>query len=132
MSQQVTTNKELRTFGLMVGGVFSVIGLWPIVFRGDSPRIWAISVGGALVGLGLALPSSLKHIHLVWMKIGHVLGYINTRILLGVIFYGLITPMGMIMRVLGKDPMHRVLVPGVDTYRVIRPPRARLHMRNQF
>jgi len=131
MSQQATT-KELRTFGLMVGGVFSVIGLWPIVFRGDAPRIWAISVGGALVGLGLALPSSLKHIHLVWMKIGHVLGYINTRILLGVIFYGLITPMGMIMRVLGKDPMHRVLVPGVDTYRVIRPPRARLHMRNQF
>jgi Saxitoxin biosynthesis operon protein SxtJ len=131
MSQQATT-KELRTFGLMVGGVFSVIGLWPIVFRGDSPRIWAISVGGALVGLGLALPSSLRHIHLVWMKVGHVLGYINTRILLGVIFYGLITPMGMIMRVLGKDPMHRVLVPGVDTYRVIRPPRARLHMRNQF
>lgn len=131
MSQQATT-KELRTFGLMVGGVFSVIGLWPIVFRGDAPRIWAISVGGALVGLGLALPSSLKHIHLVWMKIGHVLGYINTRILLGVIFYGLITPMGMMMRVLGKDPMHRVLVPGVDTYRVIRPPRARLHMRNQF
>jgi hypothetical protein len=131
MSQQATT-KELRTFGLMVGGVFSVIGLWPIVFRGDSPRIWAISVGGALVGLGLALPSTLRHIHLVWMKIGHVLGYINTRILLGVIFYGLITPMGMIMRVLGKDPMHRVLVPGVDTYRVIRPPRARLHMRNQF
>lgn len=131
MSQQATT-KELRTFGLMVGGVFSVIGLWPIVFRGDSPRIWAISVGGVLVGLGLAVPSSLKHIHLVWMKIGHVLGYINTRILLGVIFYGLITPMGMIMRVLGKDPMHRVLVPGVDTYRVIRPPRARLHMRNQF
>lgn len=131
MSQQATT-KELRTFGLMVGGVFSVIGLWPAVFRGDSPRIWAISVGGALVGLGLALPSSLKHIHLVWMKIGHVLGYINTRILLGVIFYGLITPMGVIMRIFGKDPMHRVLMPGVDTYRVVRPPRARLHMKNQF
>lgn len=131
MSQQATT-KELRTFGLMVGGVFSVIGLWPAVFRGDSPRIWAISVGGALVGLGLALPSSLKHIHLVWMKIGHVLGYINTRILLGVIFYGLITPMGMMMRIFGKDPMHRVLMPGVDTYRVIRPPRDRFHMKNQF
>lgn len=131
MSQQATT-KELRTFGLMVGGVFSVIGLWPAVFRGDSPRIWAISVGGALVGLGLVLPSSLKHIHLVWMKIGHVLGYINTRILLGVIFYGLITPMGVIMRIFGKDPMHRVLMPGVDTYRVVRPPRARLHMKNQF
>lgn len=131
MTRQGET-KELRTFGLMVGGIFSIIGLWPVLFRGDAPRIWAISVGGALVGLGLALPSSLKHIHRIWMKIGHVLGYINTRILLGVIFYGLITPMGGIMRLFGKDSMHRVLVPGADTYRVIRSPRSRLHMKNQF
>ena len=131
MTQQGDT-KELRTFGLMVGGVFSVIGLWPFLARGDSPRIWAIAVGGALIGLGLAVPSSLKYVHRIWMKIGHVLGYINTRILLAVIFYGLITPMGVIMRLFGKDPMHRPLVPEADTYRVIRPARSRLHMKNQF
>lgn len=131
MIQQDNT-KELRIFGLMVGGIFSIIGLWPIFVRGDSPRIWAVSVGGALVGLGLALPSSLKHVHRIWMKIGHVLGFINTRILLGVIYYGLITPMGVIMRLSGKDPMRRALVPGADTYRVIRPPRSRFHMKNQF
>ena len=131
MTRQSAT-KELRTFGLIVGGVFSIIGLWPVLFRGDSPRIWAISVGGALIGLGLVLPSSLKHVHHIWMKIGHVLGYINTRILLGVIFYGLITPMGVIMRIFGKDPMHRGLVPEADTYRVIRPARSRTHMKSQF
>jgi hypothetical protein len=131
MIQQDNT-KELRIFGLMVGGIFSIIGLWPIFVRGDSPRIWAVSVGGALVGLGLALPSSLKHIHRIWMKIGHVLGFINTRIILGVIYYGLITPMGVIMRLSGKDPMRRALVPDADTYRVIRPPRSRFHMKNQF
>ncbi|MDP1946768.1 MAG: SxtJ family membrane protein [Nitrospirota bacterium] len=131
MIQQDNT-KELRIFGLMVGGVFSIIGLWPVFARGDSPRIWAISVGGALVGLGLALPSSLKHVHSIWMKIGHVLGFINTRIILGVIYYGLITPMGVIMRLSGKDPMRRALVPDADTYRVIRPPRSRFHMKNQF
>ena len=131
MTQQGDT-KELRTFGLMVGGIFSTIGLWPVLLRGDPPRIWAISVGSALVGLGLALPSSLKHVHRLWMKIGHVLGYINTRILLGVIFYGMITPMGVIMRLFGKDSMHRALVPGADTYRVIRLARSRLHMKSQF
>ena len=131
MTQQADT-KELRMFGLMVGGIFSIIGLWPVFIRGDSPRIWAISVGGSLVVLGLALPSSLKHIHRIWMKIGHVLGYVNTRIILGVIFYGLFTPMGVVMRLFGKDSMHRVLEPEANTYRVIRPPRSRLHMKNQF
>ena len=131
MTQQTDT-KELRTFGLMVGGIFSIIGLWPVLIRSESPRMWAISVGIVLVGLGVALPASLKHVHRIWMKIGHVLGWINTRILLGVIFYGLITPMGAVMRLLGKDSMHRVLAPEANTYRVIRPPRARLHMRNQF
>lgn len=131
MAQQADT-KELRMFGLMVGGIFSIIGLWPIFFRGDSPRIWAISIGGSLVGLGLAFPSGLKHIHRIWMKIGHVLGYVNTRILLGVIFYGLITPMGVIRRLSGKDSMHRVLLPEANTYRVIRPPRSRSHMKHQY
>ena len=131
MTKQADT-KELRMFGLMVGGIFSIIGLWPVLVRSESPRIWAISVGSALVGLGLALPSSLKHVHRIWMKIGHVLGLINTRILLGVIFFGLITPMGVVMRLFGKDSMHRVLAPEANTYRVIRPPRSRFHMRNQF
>jgi hypothetical protein len=131
MAQQADT-KELRTFGLMVGGIFSIIGLWPILFRGELPRIWAISVGGALVGLGLILPASLTYVHRVWMKIGHVLGWINTRILLGVVFFGLITPMGVVMRLFGKDPMCRGFAPEVNTYRVVRPPRPRLHMKNQF
>ena len=131
MTKQADT-KELRMFGLMVGGIFSIIGLWPVLVRSESPRIWAISVGSALVGLGLALPSSLKHVHRIWMKIGHALGLINTRILLGVIFFGLITPMGVVMRLFGKDSMHRVLAPEANTYRVIRPPRSRFHMRNQF
>ena len=57
MTKQADT-KELRMFGLMVGGIFSIIGLWPVLVRSESPRIWAISVGSALVGLGLALPSN--------------------------------------------------------------------------
>ena len=131
MAQTVDT-KELRIFGLMVGGIFSIIGLWPMIFRGDSPRTWALALGGALVGLGLVLPASLRYVHQVWMKIGHVLGWINTRILLGVIFYGLITPMGLVMRLFGKDSMHHALVHEANTYRVIRAPRSRLHMKNQF
>ncbi len=135
MSQQQNTqptHKDLRQFGLIVGGVFSVIGLWPVVFRGESPRLWAMVLGGLLVVLGAIVPQSLKRVHQGWMKIGHVLGAINTRIILGIIYYLLITPMGIVMRLMGKDPLHRAVRENVDTYRVVRAARSRQHMRNQF
>lgn len=124
--------KNLRSFGLLVGGIFSVIALWPTVFSGEPPRWWAFAVGAALIGLGLVLPAALAPVYRVWMRIGHVLGWINTRIILGVIFYGMVTPMGLIMRVLGKDPMRRVLVQESETYRVARTARPSSHLRRQF
>lgn len=126
------TDKELRQFGLLVGGVFAVIGLWPVVFRSESPRLWAMILGGLLIALGATLPQGLKHVHRRWMQIGHVLGSINTKIILGIVYYGLITPMGLVMRLMGKDPMHRALAKESTTYRVVRVPRPRQHMRNQF
>lgn len=129
---QEATNKELRQFGLIVGGVFSVIGLWPVVFRAESPRLWAIISGSLLIALGAMVPQTLKQVHHGWMKIGHLLGSINTRIILGIIYYLLITPMGIVMRLMGKDSMHRAIRQNVDTYRVVRAIRSRHHMRNLF
>lgn len=129
---QQPTPKELRQFGFIVGGVFLVIGAWPVVFRGDSPRLWALILGGLLIVLGVIIPQRLKQVHAGWMKIGHVLGSINTRIILGIIYYLLITPMGLVMRLMGKDSMHRAFAQDTDTYRVVRAPRPRQHMRNQF
>ncbi|HWG95702.1 MAG TPA: SxtJ family membrane protein [Nitrospira sp.] len=131
-TSQLPTTKDLRQFGFLVGGVFAVIGLWPVVFRSESPRLWAMILGGLLIVLGALAPQSLKQIHGGWMKIGHILGAINTKIILGIIYYFLITPMGLIMRFMGKDPMHRALAQGTDTYRIVRAPRSRHHMRNQF
>lgn len=131
MNQQPTT-KELRQFSLIVGGIFLAIGLWPVLFRNEAPRLWSLVLGGTLGVLGLAVPQSLKQIHAGWMKIGHVLGTINTKIILGIIYYALITPMGLVMRLMGKDSMHRLMVQDATTYRVVRVPRHRQHMRHQF
>jgi len=126
------TDKELRQFGLLVGGVFGVIGLWPVVFRGEPFRSWAIVLGSLLLILGSIVPQTLRQVHRGWMQIGHVLGSINTKIILGIIYYGLITPMGLVMRLMGKDLMGRALAKEATTYRVVRVPRSREHMRNQF
>jgi hypothetical protein len=89
-------------------------------------------IASLLIVLGAVVPQSLKQVHYGWMKIGHVLGSINTKIILGIIYYLLITPMGLVMRLMGKDSMHRTFAQDAATYRVIRAPRPRQHMRNQF
>lgn len=131
MTEQVEI-KELRKFGLIVGGIFLIIGIWPLVWRGDNMRLWALGLGGVLVPLGLIAPAVLRPVFRIWMKVGHVLGWINTRIILGILFFGLITPMGMVMRLFGWDSMRRALVRDAQTYRVIRQPRPPSHMTRQF
>jgi len=130
--KQAVSQKELKNFGLLVGGILLVIGLWPMLLHGESLRVWVVGVGGLLIGLGGLYPQSLAPIHKGWMWVGHLLGWINTRILLGLVFYGLITPIGIVLRVMGKDTMSQALSETGPTYRVTRQPRPRSHMKYQF
>ena len=129
---QPAGTKELRSFGLLVGGVFSVIGAWPLLMRGEPFRLWAIGLGGVLILLGVVMPSVLAPLHKAWMWIGHILGWINTRILLTIVFFGLVTPMGILFRLMGKDTMKQAFTQNSPTYRVLRNPRPRGHMKYQF
>ena len=124
--------KQLRGFGLIVGGIFGVIGLWPLILRDEAPRWAAASFAGFLTISALILPRILGPFHRLWMTIGRGLEWANTRIILGAIFYGLITPMGVSIRLLRRDPMRRGFEPGAETYRVLRQPRPALHMKRQF
>jgi len=124
--------KQLRHFGLIVGGIFAVIGLWPMVFRAEAPRLWALALAVALIVPALVLPRSLTYVHRVWMAAGEAMGWINTRIILSVIFYGIVTPMGIVMRRFGRDPMQRRFEPAAATYRVSKPGRPASHMSRQF
>ena len=127
-----TNAKELRSFGLLTGGVFALIGVWPIIFRGESLRIWAAVVGVVLMVCGGLSSTFLAPFYKGWMRLGHVLGWINTRILLAVVFFGLVTPIGLLYRLMGKDTMRRAFSESSSTYRVNRQPRSLMHMKNQF
>jgi hypothetical protein len=124
--------KELRSFGLIVGGIFAVIGLWPLLLRGEAVRLWALICAAVLLLPAVVYPIALRPARRVWMAMGHVLGWINTRIILGIVFYGLVAPMGMIMRAFGKDPMRRRFEPEAETYRLARESRPGTHMKHQF
>lgn len=126
----MTSAKELRQFGLVVGGVFALIGLWPIL-RGGAPRLPSLVVAGLLIALALVAPGSLRRVHALWMVVGAALGWVNTRIILAVAFYAIFTPIGLVLRALGKDEMRR-RVSASDTYRVPRSSRPGSHMLRQF
>ena len=126
------TKSALRQFGLMIGGIFLLIGLWPFVWRQEAVRIWAVVPGSLLAIAGLVRPGILKHLYQGWMWVGHVMGWVNTRIILGVLFYGIVTPMGLIMKMTGHDPMRRNYEADALTYRVIRQPRPASHLKNMF
>ncbi len=128
----VAEKKELRNFGLIVGGVFFLIGIWPLIRHGEGIRLWAVVLGTILVPLGLVAPTILGPLFKVWMKIGHVMGWVNTRIILGILYFGLITPMGVVMRMFGWDSMRRTLSRDAVSYRVVRQARPRNHMTRQF
>jgi hypothetical protein len=126
------TNKQLRSFGLTVGGIFGLIGFWPVIFRAQNPRWWAVVLAACLLIPAVIFPNSLFWIHKGWMWLGHVLGWINTRIILGVVFYFIVTPSGIIRRWLGKDPMGQNLRPDLKTYRVPRTTRPASHLKRQY
>ena len=80
---------ELRKFGVVVGGVFATIGAWLLIRRsGESmPGFVFAMLGAALILFGLAIPRLLRPVYRGWMILAHALGWVNTRIILGALFY---------------------------------------------
>jgi len=124
--------KQLRSFGLIVGGVFSLLGVWPALVHGLPNRAWALGLGVLLIAPALIYPAVLKGPYRAWMAAGRLLGWINSRVILSIFFYVILTPVGVVLRLLGKDPMRRRYDPAAGSYRQAREPRPGSHMRRQF
>ena len=98
---------EGRKFGLLVGGVFLLLGgisYW----RGHAVAptvLWIL--GGTLVVAGALIPGHLGPVYRAWMRLAVLLSKITTPIIMGVIYYGLFTPMGLIRRALGRNALVR-------------------------
>jgi hypothetical protein len=98
------TPKEVRKFGI----TFSVlaIGLAAFSFYKENP-LWMVFLGGSVFFIltGLWSYPILKPIYIGWMTFAFALGWVNTRLILGIVFYLIFTPAGLVMKLLGKDPL---------------------------
>lgn len=101
-----TDAAALRKFGLTVGLVFTAIGLF-LRYRGSAWALAPIAVGGLLVIFGVVAPKLLKGVYLGWMTFALVLGSIMTRVLLTVFLFVVLTPFGLLFRLIGRDALTR-------------------------
>jgi hypothetical protein len=105
-----------REFGLIVGGVLLLISLWWI-YRGKFPHVAPITLpaGAALILFGLVFPRALVVPNKAWMALAEVLSFVTTRIILAFVFFGIVTPIGVVKRLFGWDPLQRRAARG-DSY----------------
>lgn len=120
-------------FGLVMTAVLAILGTWPVVF-GRPVRWWPVAVAAVILALAIAQPALLGPPNRLWMRLGRLMHALVTPVVLGVLFYGTITPVGTIMRLAGRDPMQRRFEPDAHTYWIARrlgglPPET---MRRQF
>jgi len=111
--------KGLRDFGLTTGAAVVVIfGLFfPWMLERDWP-VWPWIIAAPFWALAVIHPLWLRWIYRAWMRFGLLASRVMTPLVLGIVFFVMISPMAMVRRLMGKDPMQRALDPNQKSYRV--------------
>ena len=104
-----------RSFGLLFFVVFLIISLWPLTHEG-SIRIWSVIVSAVFLILGLINSRLLTPLNVLWFKLGMTLGAIISPIVMGIIFFLVVTPTGFILRIMGKDLLNKKYDKEKETY----------------
>ena len=91
-----------RNFGIVFSIVFLIIALWPLLSQSDI-RIWSLIISGIFLVLGLINSKLLLPLNKIWFKFGIFLGNFIAPIVMGIIYFMVVTPTGLIMKMLGKD-----------------------------
>jgi Saxitoxin biosynthesis operon protein SxtJ len=110
-----------RSFGFVFCAVFLIIGLWPLLKHGHV-RIWALALAAIFLVIALVVPKVLAPLNRLWMKFGLLLAAVISPIFLGILFYLVFLPMGLVMRLAGNDALKLKLDRKARSYWVDRDP----------
>jgi hypothetical protein len=110
-----------RSFGRLFVVVFALIGLWSL-WRGGDTYLWWFGAAAIVLIVTLAVPDVLAPFNRAWMKLGELLGRIVSPVVLGFIFFLVITPFGVVKRLTGWDPMRRRFERDTTSYWIERDP----------
>ena len=97
-----TEKGDMRKFGIIVGIILLIIGAW-IFWKEEETFKYFMGIGLFLLLSGICIPLYLKKVYWVWMVLATILGWFMTRVILSLLFYLIITPIGLISRLFGKQ-----------------------------
>lgn len=102
MKSKRATNKS---FGIVFFVVFFLIGIWPIL-EGENSRIWSLVIAFVFLVLGLFKSKLLTPLNKIWVKFGELLGIIIAPVVMALVFFAVVTPIGIILKIFGKDVLN--------------------------
>jgi len=121
VADEVVSGSSNRSFGFTFAIVFTIVAFWPLV-RGRSVRVWALIAAAAFLLAALALPRVLAPLSQLWLKFGLFLHACISPMIMGLVFYTTVTPIGLVRRLLGQDPLGLRFDSGAVTYWIERHP----------
>ena len=111
-----------RSFGLTFAAVFLIIACWPLVWRFEEPRSWALAIAAVFAITPFVAPSLLHPLNWLWMRIGLLLHNIVNPILMGLIFFLAVVPIGLALRLFRKDLLRLRWDRKAESYWIVREP----------
>ena len=117
-----------RSFGITIGSILLAVGAWRF-----TSASWALAAGAALVVLGLVYPKILRTPNRLWMRSSHLLARFTNPIVTGLLFFAIVMPLGLVMRLFGYDPLRLRPDPKAESYWIARKPdSAHTDLRNPY
>jgi hypothetical protein len=110
-----------RAFGYVFGAVFALLGCWPLT-RLDPPYWQMLTVAAAFAAVAAFAPTLLRPLNAVWHRIGLALHAIVSPLVMGLVFFLCVTPIGVVMRLFGRDILSLKRRPELESYWVVRRP----------
>ena len=121
-----------RSFGIVFAVVFAIIAFWSLVFHGGPIRLWALAIAAIFLVIAFVAPQVLKPLNRLWFKFGMLLSKIISPIVMGIIFFITVTPIGLIRRIKNPDPLNQAFDKDADSYWIVRDADSLTSMRKQY
>lgn len=129
----VVDNTMLRKFGFIFAALVLVLFELLVPWLRERPwPLWPLYIATPVAALALVWPAGLRPLYRVWMKFGDVMGYINTRIIMSVLFFIILTPIGWLLRAFGKNPLVRTFDRAAVSYRVPSHAQTKEHLEKPY